>query len=192
MVWLVVLFSFVPILFVLCGSGISQNNMHINTASEKNYLIKPSGQYGVRYNNCHLINAMQCPDKLYDSVRSRNFSKDNYRKCNEILLRVYYQSIDGQFPYFCKDNKHRPLAELYVVNATGQDHFYSKHMNFSDYSTIQYEPIVHQAMSKMTKEEQFLGIGNGYEIQRKIFGKSYQTLTNNLHIDYYYSHTRQI
>lgn len=54
------------------------------------YLLMPTGQYGVAFQDIHWINPAICPDPNYSKVSGKNFSLDNKKHCHELMVRVYY------------------------------------------------------------------------------------------------------
>lgn len=78
------------------------------------YLIKPSGQYGVAYKDDYIVNSRLCPDKIYqEGVNESSFS--NGKHCHEIIIRTYYPTQD-KFKY--GDNYYSPYlreANKYYV-----------------------------------------------------------------------------
>lgn len=77
-----------------------------------NYLIKPSGEYGVAYQELPIVNNTICPDKIYkNGVNESDFS--NNKHCHEIILGVYYPTLDKYttgsnyyLPYLIEANKY--------------------------------------------------------------------------------------
>lgn len=59
---------------------------------------------------------------------------------------------------------------LVGISPSEQNHDFSYHMNFTDYSTLQYLPAeqIALAYSKQQKMKPILGIGNGWEITNSI------------------------
>lgn len=62
------------------------NNVH-NT----NFMLEPTGKYGVGYQDIFLLNNEICPDAFYKkNINENDFSANNKKHCHEIVLRVYY------------------------------------------------------------------------------------------------------
>ena len=79
--------------------------------------------------------------------------------------QLYQQNEMHEFPYLCKANE--SLSHKHIVIISGNnDPLYSMHMNFCDYSTLQYAPPIMSAMSELNQNPDaiFLGSGNGQEI----------------------------
>lgn len=78
--------------------------------------------------------------------------------------QLYQRNEKHEFPYLCKDNASSAYKQVYVIG--GDDPSYSMHMNFCDYSTLQYAPPILKAITELNKkpDEVFLGTGNGVEI----------------------------
>ena len=78
------------------------------------YLIKPSGPYGVAYKDDYIVNSRLCPDKIYqEGINESSFSNGKY--CHEIIIRTYYPTQD-KFKY--GDNYYSPYlreANKYYV-----------------------------------------------------------------------------
>lgn len=57
----------------------------------ENYLLKPTGKYGVGFQDVTLVNTSICPDNFYHSnTNEKEFDNTNKKYCHEIILRVYY------------------------------------------------------------------------------------------------------
>lgn len=54
------------------------------------YLAKPTGRYGVSFEDFHWINSNICPDPNFNGTNQKDFSADNKNFCHEIMARVYY------------------------------------------------------------------------------------------------------
>ena len=57
---------------------------------QENYLSKPTGQYGVGFEDFHWINQSVCPDPNFNGKNQSDFSPDNKNYCHEIVVRIYY------------------------------------------------------------------------------------------------------
>jgi len=74
-----------------------------NQTSIDNYLLKPTGLYGVSFKDFHWINDNLCPDPNFSKERQKEFSSENKKYCHEIMVRIYYPTsskIDGNTPYY--------------------------------------------------------------------------------------------
>ena len=57
----------------------------------ENYLLKPTGKYGVGFQDITVVNTNICPDSFYHSnINEKDFDDTNKHYCHEIILRVYY------------------------------------------------------------------------------------------------------
>lgn len=84
--------------------------------------------------------------------------------------QMYQQgNKEHEFPYLCKANKTMPYKKTVVIEATA-DPLYSMHMNFCDYSTLQYAPPIMKTLNELKKnpEANFLGNGDGRQITQEI------------------------
>lgn len=61
-----------------------------NSNLSKDYLLKPTGQYNVGFENFHWINKNICPDPSFDGKNQKDFSPDNKNFCREMMVRIYY------------------------------------------------------------------------------------------------------
>jgi dienelactone hydrolase len=92
----------------------------LHAQQDDNYLLKPTGKYGVGYQDVSLVNTGICPDVNYKkSVNETDFSSGNNKYCHEIVLRVYYPSqaavalsdkyyapyLNNQIDWIIKNNK---------------------------------------------------------------------------------------
>ena len=78
--------------------------------------------------------------------------------------QLYQRNETHEFPYLCKENASSAYKQVYVIG--GNDPAYSMHMNFCDYSTLQYAPPILKAITELNNnpDEVFLGTGNGIKI----------------------------
>lgn len=75
------------LLFTILGYA-NQNTLRpANTAV---FLKKPTGQYGVGFEDYHWINQKNCPDFNFNGKNQSDFSLDNTNHCHEIIVSVYY------------------------------------------------------------------------------------------------------
>ncbi len=83
----------------------ANQNSQINSLNEQNsYLAKPTGNYGVGFQDFHFQDNNRCPDIFYKSkVNESDFSSENINYCREIMVRIYYPSdtpIEVNSPYY--------------------------------------------------------------------------------------------
>lgn len=83
--------------------------------------------------------------------------------------QLYQQNEMHEFPYLCKANESLPYKHIVIISGNN-DHLYSMHMNFCDYSTLQYAPPIMSSISELKKNPDaiFLGSGNGRDITEMI------------------------
>lgn len=68
-----------------------------------NYLLKPTGEYGVAFHDLHWINPSLCPDPNSPQASANDFSSDNKKHCHELMIRIYYPTpfkINLGTPYY--------------------------------------------------------------------------------------------
>ncbi|BBH52701.1 hypothetical protein [Fluviispira sanaruensis] len=58
------------------------------------FLLPPSGEFFVGYIDQHIINTSMCPNPYYREKSKEYFSQKNQKHCNEVLLRIYYPTLD--------------------------------------------------------------------------------------------------
>ncbi len=70
---------------------------HITIASQPmdDYLLKPTGKYGVGFKDLHWVNNNICPDPRFSEKNKNEFSHDNKRHCHELMIRVYYPTASN-------------------------------------------------------------------------------------------------
>jgi predicted esterase len=93
-----------------------------NEIQNNNSLLKPTGYYGIGYQDVFLINTDICPDAFYKKHANENdFSPNNDLFCHEIALRIYYPThnilgLGAEYykPYINDTNKW--LASTYNLN----------------------------------------------------------------------------
>ncbi len=85
---------------------------------------------------------------------------------------MYMQSKSGDYPYLCKDKKLNKDEYVVVLKNPNdpKDQAYSMHLNFVDYSTLQYHPVMEKTLNEVNKnpKQRFLGTGNGLTITNMI------------------------
>jgi len=64
--------------------------------SNKNYLSKPTGEYGIAFRDFHWINQNLCPDPMFTGKNGSDYSQNNPQHCREIIARVYYPSLTNK------------------------------------------------------------------------------------------------
>lgn len=78
---------------IACGSGNTNiNDPSVDKQDDKSrFFIKPTGQYGVGFQDFHWINKDGGTDFNYDGTNNDDFSPDNQeRHYHEIVSRIYY------------------------------------------------------------------------------------------------------
>ncbi len=83
-----------------CNSGSNRNSPSSN--SSNNYLITPTGTYGVGFKDYDFINTNLCPDPLYSESTAQYFSPGNTNHCHQLAARVYYPILnkyESEIPY---------------------------------------------------------------------------------------------
>lgn len=78
-----------------------------------NYLSRPTGQYGVGFEDFHWMNENVCPDPNFNGKNQNDFSADNKNYCHEIMVRIYYPTAIQNKP---SSPYYRPLIKFF------QDH----------------------------------------------------------------------
>ncbi len=90
------IFFFVFLATIFC-------NCSANTAESKtkHYLLKPSGEYCVSFEDIHLLNTTLCPDPNFNGKNDADFSSGNKVHCHEIMVRIYYptRELNQKAPY---------------------------------------------------------------------------------------------
>lgn len=87
------------------------------------------------------------------------------------LFSSYMYSINpsGNFPYLCRTTPRSHNAIVVLTDAHSPNNkSYSKHMNFVDYSTLQYQPTIANGLKHLSTSQRFLGTGNGWVIVKKM------------------------
>ncbi|KTD60909.1 isoform II [Legionella santicrucis] len=72
------------------------------------YLLKPSGRYGVSFKDLHWVNSNVCPDPNFSKRNKNDFSSGNKKYCHELMVRIYYPITSKNYngaPYY------RPLIK---------------------------------------------------------------------------------
>lgn len=121
------------------------------------------------------ICAVAALDLTIDLLEGNNCHKDLKAPFMHMFsTQLYHQNNNREFPYLCKANRSANYKQVLVIGPLANSS-YSMHMNFCDYSTLQYFPIIHDALSVLEKNNSaavFLGTGNGNKITT--------TINNNL------------
>jgi len=84
--------------------------------------------------------------------------------------QMYAQNRSSNFPYLCESDRARHGEEIVVISNDKVGDIYSMHLNFTDYSTLQYQPVIHSALLEYNKvpAQRFLGKGKGVFIAKSI------------------------
>ncbi len=83
---------------LLSSVGYSDSQSSIDSSNVTHYLKKPTGQYGVGFEEFHWINQNACPDVNFNGKNQADFSPDNTKHCHEIVARIYYPTKPGHQP----------------------------------------------------------------------------------------------
>lgn len=86
-------------------------------ASADEYLLKPTGEYQVGFQDYHWIDKARCPDIFYNkSKNEQDFSQENRKNfCTEFMVRIYYPTEQA----FTKENRalyYQPVMK-YIENS---------------------------------------------------------------------------
>ena len=93
-----VLYSLILLIQVYSSASASETNKKY---FQENYLSKPTGQYGVGFEDFHWINKNACPDYNFNGKNQNDFSANNKNHCHEIMARIYYPTtLKMQTPYY--------------------------------------------------------------------------------------------
>jgi dienelactone hydrolase len=73
---------------IMCFFGMSVQAL----GNKKEVLQKPTGEYGIGFQDFHWVDQKNCPDIFYEKGKNeKDFSVENRKQfCREIMLRVYY------------------------------------------------------------------------------------------------------
>ena len=83
-------------LIVFCCALISWSDFSHATSNidfkklHQYYLSRPTGQYGIAFEDFHWINHTSCPDPNFTGQNQEDFSPENKNFCHEIMVRIYY------------------------------------------------------------------------------------------------------
>jgi len=101
------------------------NSYQLNESN--NYLAKPTGQYGVGFQDFHFQDNNRCPDVFYKAgINESDFSPTNINHCREIMVRVYYPT--NGTPKL-GDMMYTPLIQRFVNMATGAPNMQESYIN---------------------------------------------------------------
>lgn len=77
---------------------------HVIMATQvNNFLLRPSGKYGIAFEDLHWINKNLCPDPQFSEKNKNDFSPDNKQYCHELMVRIYYPTVLNSYaasPYY--------------------------------------------------------------------------------------------
>lgn len=76
------------LLSLICACAINLSGCHCESGSK--YLVKPTGQYSVGFEDFHWIDQKRCPDFNFNGKNLDDFSSENTKHCHEIIARIYY------------------------------------------------------------------------------------------------------
>lgn len=60
---------------------------------DNHFLSKPTGEYGVGFQDFHWINKSMCPDPNFNGKNQIDFSSENKNHCHEVMVRIYYPTL---------------------------------------------------------------------------------------------------
>ena len=80
-------------LYLLLTSVGYSDNQASHLSDKMNYLKKPTGQYGVGFDDFYWINQNVCPDFNFNGKNQEDFSRGNTKHCHEIVARIYYPTV---------------------------------------------------------------------------------------------------
>lgn len=75
--------------WVLLAGCIAYTHAGLAGQPKHDYLLKPTGKYGVAFKDIHWIDGSNCPDPNF-SQNQNDFSANNKQYCHEIMVRIYY------------------------------------------------------------------------------------------------------
>lgn len=75
---------------LVISSSYANSRLDIVESTVTNYLKKPTGQYGVGFQDFHWVNQAACPDVNFNGKNQADFSPANIKHCHEIVARIYY------------------------------------------------------------------------------------------------------
>ncbi len=114
-----VIFTFGLLLSMI---GYSDSLFSADPPNKTNYLKKPTGQYGVGFENFHWVNQNACPDVNFNGKNQADFSPGNAKHCHEIVARIYYptktqhQPGSSYYPPFIKSVQQDILKQLPAIS----------------------------------------------------------------------------
>lgn len=95
------------VIFIICSLlatiGYSDDQGGENLSNRTDYLKKPTGQYGIGFENFHWVNQNACPDVNFSGINQEDFSPGNTKHCHEIVARIYYPTTiqsEPSSPYY--------------------------------------------------------------------------------------------
>lgn len=93
--------TFILYLLILSASVCATANTSalVTGSAKNNYLSKPTGQYGVGFEDFHWINQNICPDPFFNGKNKNDFSPGNSNYCHEVVVRIYYPTTDHHKPF---------------------------------------------------------------------------------------------
>ena len=80
------------------SAGYSDNHASIDPSNKTTYLKKPTGPYGVGFEDFHWVNQNACPDFNFNGKNQADFSPENTKHCHEIVARIYYPTLAKSQP----------------------------------------------------------------------------------------------
>lgn len=123
-----------------CNAGGSTSSPSNNIT----FLAKPTGTYGIGFQDLHFQDNSRCPDVYYSQTTKDDYSPDNTNHCREIMVRAWYptnQAITPGVNYYAPQVS--TIANLYTDIAKHLSP--STVLNFSQFYAVQtydYENVV--------------------------------------------------
>ncbi len=109
---------------LLTTIGYSNNQINPYPSTLTNDLKKPTGQYGVGFEDFHWVNQNACPDVNFNGKNQEDFSPWNTQHCHEIVARIYYptkaqhQPGSAYYPPFIASAQQDILKQLPAISKT--------------------------------------------------------------------------
>jgi len=112
-------------------------------------LLKPTGSYGIGYQDVSLVNTTLCPDKFHiPNTNENDFSAENTKHCHEVMLRVYYPSQqklslgDRYYAPFMADMITWLVSTVHLSQS--ETHLLNSILNVRTYAHANVKPVVNK------------------------------------------------
>jgi len=112
--YLAIFFTFISSVDVC--SAADQNSLKNIRPTKDSYLSRPTGQYGIGFEDFHWISTDTCPDFNFNGKNQADFSSNNRKHCHEIMMRIYYPI----------DKNNQMMAPYYPTFIKSQERYLSK------------------------------------------------------------------